>query len=340
MIEAVVFPCTYKCNGRCIMCTIYKRKGSDLPVSFFETFFSHPALRQLKSVNITGGEPTLRKDIIRLIEMINLHCSSLKEIIINTNGFCTEQIVKQISKICENLRSRIKLWVYVSLDALDDTSEIIRGVRQAHLKAMKTIEDLTLLRKKYLGLQVGISCTITSKNYDKLESVYRYAMGLDIYVDFIYATINTAYINSEPNKDEFMLNASQVSSVIRFFEKMEANAKISTAKDYYKRLIKKLQGDRTCGSCIFRDGKGLLLEADGKVSLCGMTNESLIGNLHTQTMDEILQYSLNGLDKYCAQCQTDSYYNWSVEAQEKIKFEMINSIKRKRQEEYPERIHK
>jgi len=71
-----------------------------------------------------------------------------------------------------------------------------------------------------------------------------------------------------------------------------------------------------------------------------MTNESLIGNLHVQTMDEILQHTLYNLEKHCAQCQTDSYYSWTVEAQEKIKQEMISSIKRKRQEQCSERIHK
>ena len=332
MIEAVVFPCTYKCNGRCIMCTIYKRKEIDLPISFFEPFFSHPALHQLKSINVTGGEPTLRKDLPQLIEMIISHCPALREIIINTNGFCTEQIVKQIIDIYKIMGFDKKLWIYVSLDALDESAEKIRGIKQAHLKAMKTIQKLALLREKYQKLQIGISCTITSKNYNKLEDVYRYALKMDVYIDFIYATINTAYINSEPNKNEFTLSSSQILSVIRFFESMESNSKISTPKDYYKMLIKKLQGENTRKPCIFREGKGLLLEADGKVSLCGMTNESLIGNLHIHTMDEILQHTPYDLEKHCSQCQTDSYYSWNAEAQEKIKCEMMNSIKRKRQE--------
>lgn len=322
------------------MCTIYKRKEIDLPVSFFEKFFSHPALHQLKSINITGGEPTLRKDLPQLIEMIISHCFALREIIINTNGFCTEKIIKQIINIYKILGIGKKLWIYVSLDALDETAEKIRGIKRAHLKAMKTIHKLALLRKKYPGLQIGISCTITSKNYDKLEDVYRYALKMDIYVDFIYATVNTAYINSEPQKDEFVLNPLQTLAVIQFFENMGSNAKISAPKDYYRMLIKKIKGDNMRKSCIFRDGKGLLLEADGKVSLCGMTNESLIGNLQLQTMDEILRHTRHDLEKHCAQCQTDSYYSWSMEAQEKIKQEMISSIKRKRQEQYSERTHK
>jgi len=312
------------------MCTIPERKVNDLSISFFESFFSHPLLYNLKSINLTGGEPTLRKDLPELMNMIVSHCPSLREVIINTNGFCTEQILKKVIEIYEILGFEKKLWVYVSLDALDNTAEIIRGVPQANLKAMKTIQELILLRENYSRLQIGISCTITSKNYNKLESIYQYALEKDIYTDFIYATVNTAYINSEPKKDRFELNSLQVLSVIQFFKELESAEKISSTKNYYKLLIRRLKAEKEYKACIFREGKGLLLEADGKVSLCGVTNESLLGDLQRHPVDEILKNIPKNFVKHCANCQTDSYYGWSVEAQEAIKFEMLNAIKKMR----------
>jgi len=328
MIEVVVFPCTYKCNGHCIMCTIYNRKEQDMSIDFFEPFFAHPELHNLKSINLTGGEPTLRKDLPELTKMIFSHCHSLKEIIINTNGFCTAQVLKQIIDIYDILNPGIKIWVYVSLDSVDSKAEIIRGVPKAHINAMKTIEKLVLLKRKLPNLQVGISCTITSVNYDKLEDVYQYASKLDIYVDFIYATINTAYINSSSIKDQFILNSSQISEVIHFFENLRCSSKISVSKDYYTRLIKNLKGDTTYKSCIFRERRGLLLEADGKISLCGMTCESLLGDLKESTMDSILEYEPLNIDKYCSHCQTSSYYNWTADAQQILQSNMFDKIRK------------
>lgn len=330
MIEAVVFPCTYKCNGHCIMCTIYKRKSNDLPISFFEPLFAHQEMSKLKSINITGGEPTLRKDLPQLVEMIVSYCTHIKEIIINTNGFCTEQILLQITDIYKILRSGTKLWVYVSLDALDNAAEEIRGVNAAHIKAMNTIHALKKSEKNFPNLRIGLSCTITNKNFDKLESVYQYAVENEIYSDFIYATVNTSYINSQPNKDDFILDTMQKQEVIRFFEKLILYDKISSSKKYYEILIMKLKGIEVVKSCIFREHRGLLLEADGKVRLCGMTEQSYLGDLQIHTIDEILHRNLEFMEEYCNQCQTDSYYSWTDEAQKAIQADMFQNIIRKR----------
>ena len=161
MIETMVFPCTYKCNAKCIMCSIHERKNSDLSVKEFERFFSDERLYNLKSINITGGEPTLRADLPKLVEMILDKCPLINEILINSNGLLPDLIYSQVERILNLSCDNIKLWVFVSVDALDDKAEYIRGVSKAGEKACETIEKLKKLKDRYANLEISISCTIS-----------------------------------------------------------------------------------------------------------------------------------------------------------------------------------
>lgn len=331
VIDVVVFPCTYRCDGRCIMCTVYKRKSNEHTVEYFKGFFADPALRGLKSINITGGEPTLREDLGEMVGMISSHCRQLREVIINTNGFDAKRITQRIYEIYNTLPSSIKLWVYVSLDALDERADLIRGVKNAAVKAIKSIRLLKEMKNTLPNIEVGISCTITALNYGNLNEVHRFAKQEDLYIDFIYATVNTAYINSKPNEDKFILNSEQKEEVISFFENLSSFQKISSPEYYYRKLINRLKGLRDNKECLFRSRRGVLLEADGKVRVCGMTDDCLLGELDSKmSLKDMLDNIPKEMNKYCENCETDSYYSWTDEAQEEMMRNMLNNLKIKR----------
>lgn len=185
MIETMVFPCTYKCNAKCIMCSIHERKNSDLSVKEFERFFSDERLYNLKSINITGGEPTLRADLPKLVEMILDKCPLINEILINSNGLLPDLIYSQVERILNLSCDNIKLWVFVSVDALDDKAEYIRGVSKAGEKACETIEklkslrtDMPIWRYQFLVLflrQITTDCklyTIMPRNREYVSTLY------------------------------------------------------------------------------------------------------------------------------------------------------------------------
>src|SRR5690349_11887398 len=58
-IDAVI-AVTYKCNSKCIMCNIWKEQPQNELSS--HDFLKLP--KTLKDINITGGEPFLRKDLV------------------------------------------------------------------------------------------------------------------------------------------------------------------------------------------------------------------------------------------------------------------------------------
>ena len=326
MIEAMVFPCTYHCDGKCIMCTIHQRKCIDLEIKTFESFFSSQAIKRLKSLNLTGGEPTLRDDLTELVEMILKYCTELQEVIINTNGLNPERVERQINSIVDIFPCNIKLWVLVSIDSVGKEADYIRGVKGAADRAKETVQKLKKLQD---SIKLGISCTITSANYNLLKNVLDYAKEEDMYIDFIYATVNTAYINSEPRAYAFCLNESQQKEVAKFLENAINYEKLLSSKLYIKKLIGRLRGIESLQQCILQEGRGILLEADGTIRPCGMTNKIELGNISDYSSYDNLGKALtNKQKKFCKNCFTDSYYSWTDEAQEDMLNELLGTLKR------------
>jgi MoaA/NifB/PqqE/SkfB family radical SAM enzyme len=333
MIEVAVFPCTYRCDGKCIMCSVYERNHKDLSVQTFERIFSSKKLIALKSINVTGGEPTLREDLCELIQMICSNCKLLKEIIINTNGLNPVRIMERIKEVINIIPDEVKLWVYVSLDSLGENADYIRGVKNASTKAIQTLTNLRELKSAHKNVEVAISCTITSANCSEIGDIYNYAQKNNLIIDFIYATVNTAFINSLSKKENFLINDQQKEEVISFLEKVREYSITDLSKAHFTKLIENINGIEISKECILRDGRGILIEADGKIRACGMTDEVLLGDLTVKEYNfENLGQSVEEKYKdYCAQCNTDSYYNWTKFAQSELLSDMLMTIKDIRQ---------
>ena len=62
-----MFPITYRCNARCVMCNIWRLpKKKELSLQQMEQLLSDKLFSNIEAVNITGGEPTLREDHIQI----------------------------------------------------------------------------------------------------------------------------------------------------------------------------------------------------------------------------------------------------------------------------------
>ena len=83
---------TYRCPNKWYMCNIWKYPTK------IEEEFKPDILNKLPSLdfaNITGGEPFLRED---LSEIVDILMKKSKRVVISTNGFFTDRIVKLCEK--------------------------------------------------------------------------------------------------------------------------------------------------------------------------------------------------------------------------------------------------
>jgi len=159
---------TYRCNSRCSMCNIWKVDHVDeLPP---KEYLKLPS--SLRSINVTGGEPFLREDLVEVIRKIHEAAPSSR-MVISSNGFMTNRIA---SLMAEMRRFHPKLGIGISVDGLDSVHDGVRGVKGAFKKAISTVEAV-----KAEGIEdVRIGMTILRENCGQILDVYKLSNELGV----------------------------------------------------------------------------------------------------------------------------------------------------------------
>ena len=284
----VTYLVTWRCNCRCIFCSIWKKgaaKQEELSVEDAVKIFSN--LKSLDVLRITGGEPFLRDDLAELINSIDALCSPAF-IHITTNGFLTDRILSCINNIARPHKIHIK----VSIDAIGEKHDIIRGIRGVYMRSMETVKELTSMARKN-GMTVGINQAITDENHiqDYLElKQLAYGLGIAIYPVIAHDASNALYSQSTesgPTQIEFKtfseFSPEAMEKCLRFF--MDESAKNCSFSerivDYYyqKGLYNRLVLRRNIPNprCVALSNH-LRILPNGDVPVCYFNND-IVGNL-------------------------------------------------------------
>ena len=158
------------CNSRCIMCNIWRDgRREKLSLEDFKQELAHPFYSEVRHVGITGGEPTLRKDLTELYELLPKLLPKLTGASFITHGMQTERTVEVYSKVHALYRSlNLTFNGMVSLDGVGPVHDLVRGRKDAFETASQT-----LLQLKQRGVNVIAACTIVRSNvyglHDLLE---------------------------------------------------------------------------------------------------------------------------------------------------------------------------
>ena len=171
---------TDRCDLRCIYCMKEKMtflpKNEILTLEEIERLCDNFIEMGVKKIRLTGGEPLVRKDIIKLIANLNKkkQNTNLNEITLTTNGTLLEKYSKSLK---ENGINRIN----VSLDTID-------------YKKYNEITRFGNLDKVILGIKEAIKNNIKIKintvaiknfNENELENLIFWADDLNIDITFI-----------------------------------------------------------------------------------------------------------------------------------------------------------
>ncbi|MDD4856907.1 MAG: radical SAM protein [Candidatus Krumholzibacteria bacterium] len=158
-IDAVI-AITYRCDSRCNMCNIWKLPPGDELTP--EEFRNLP--RTLRDINITGGEPFLRDDIVEVVRILDEHCNHPR-IVISTNGFERRRIM-HAAPLLMKIGRRIGL--AVSLDGIGEKHDEIRGVSGGFDKVVETLKQLRTIGYR----NVRVAFTAQRSNAKHLGAVY------------------------------------------------------------------------------------------------------------------------------------------------------------------------
>lgn len=166
----VTYLVTWRCSYKCIMCDVWKKdqnREEELSLEDIDTIFTQ--LRRLDAVRLSGGEPFLRSDLPEIIEVVERRVSP-RIVHITTNGWDAERIVSAV----ESFPVLDKIHIKISIDAVGKEHDRIRGVEGAFDRAINTLKELALLRKKkrfFLGVNQTIVDEESIRSYEKLHEL-------------------------------------------------------------------------------------------------------------------------------------------------------------------------
>ena len=171
---------TDRCDLRCVYCMNEKMtflpKKEILSLEEIERMCDNFIDLGVTKIRLTGGEPLIRKDLIKLIHNLNLkkNDTTLNEITLTTNGTLLEKFSDQLK---ENGINRIN----ISLDTIQENkyNKITRFG-----KLSKVINGI--YKAKNSGIKIKINVVaIKNFNEDEFEKIIEWANVLKIDISFI-----------------------------------------------------------------------------------------------------------------------------------------------------------
>ncbi|OPL12018.1 MAG: hypothetical protein AVO34_02050 [Firmicutes bacterium ML8_F2] len=169
--------------------------------------------RNLKNINISGGEPFLRNDLTEIVRAVVRRCPKAK-IIISTNGFLPSAIKRQMQDI---VKFKMDIGIAVSLDGFGKVHEDLRGYPGGFSLVLETIRLLKNLNIKDLKL----AFTLNDKNLNQLKRVYKLSKELGVEFSLAACHDSSHYFKKENNQIE---NTSQAGNQLDWLIKKELSS--------------------------------------------------------------------------------------------------------------------
>ncbi len=214
--ERFVLHAGYSCNERCEFCYYLK----DIVNGTARDFSTEKNKKRIKfaykigkrAIDISGGEPTIRKDLPELINFCRK--TGYETINIITNGIITSNI-----DYCKTLKTSGLTEGLFSIHSHDASiHDALTRVKGSHQKVIASLENF-----KKLNLQRRINTVITNKNFREIESF------LKLIYEWQPMTVNLIVFNPS----ETAVNIKKEGTV-RFSDYQVIGDAISSALDKWK----------------------------------------------------------------------------------------------------------
>ncbi|KAI9646199.1 hypothetical protein NHQ30_005639 [Ciborinia camelliae] len=270
---------TEKCNLRCVYCM----PEEGVPQSPQPDLLTTPEIVLLSSIfvsqgvskiRLTGGEPTVRRDILPLMQQIGaLRSRGLRELCLTTNGL---NLARKLDGMVEAGLTGVNL----SLDTLDPWQFQIMTRRKGFEAVMKSIDRILHMNKLGAGIKLKINCVVM-RGVNEREIIPFVELGREKEVEVRFIE----YMPFDGNKwsQGKMLSYKEMLDIIR--QKYPALRKVADHKNDTSKTYK-IPGfvgkmgfitsmtHNFCGTC-----NRLRITSDGNLKVC------LFGNAEVSLRD-------------------------------------------------------
>jgi MoaA/NifB/PqqE/SkfB family radical SAM enzyme len=260
-----------ECNLKCTYC--WYETGADtyqnqsVTVAEYDTWLAACARRgPLHQVNLTGGEPLLRAD---LLDVFAVACRHARHTAVFTNGLLLTVDLAEtlLAAGCE---------IHVSLDhASMGLGDRVRG------GTAKTLAALELLGSVRAGPRVQVCMVLTSRNWNDLDAVAELAARFGFRLELIPVGV--------PDIHPLSLATLPPQARTELAAKLRGWRERLGRPLYYSRIAQWLTRGKlpAVSGCSFAEC-GVFINSAGGVQLCA-ARKPLLGNIKTDSPERILQ---------------------------------------------------
>ncbi|MGC8478582.1 MAG: radical SAM/SPASM domain-containing protein [Candidatus Micrarchaeia archaeon] len=187
------------CQSRCLTCNIWQLKPvGELSLDEISEFAKKN--NYFKWIEITGGEPFLRSDIVEIIKAFKENSKDLYVVTIPTNSLTNQEVIAK--RVKEILGLKIpRLVITLSLDGYRELHDKIRGVPGNFDKVISLYKKLDEIRKEDGRLSFVFGYTMSSYNAGKLMETFS-----KVKEELPDITFNDFHINLAQESDNYYHN--------------------------------------------------------------------------------------------------------------------------------------
>lgn len=275
---------TDRCNFRCIYCM--PETMTFLPrtqiLTIEEIIYIANVFVELgiKKIRITGGEPLLRQNVLKLLQNLGKN-KLLEELAITTNGSKMEEMATPLKQ------AGVKR-VNISLDTLD-TNKFKQITRTGDLK--KTLNGIYVAKKVGFA-RIKINAVIL-KNYNHTEVVNLLQFAVDNEIDISFIEEMPLGIIDSHDRNAMYYSSDSIKKDLEKYFKLVSTPEVTAGPSTYFKVL----GTNTkagfisphsanfCNAC-----NRVRLTAQGQLLLC-------LGNEHSVNLKNIIRTSSNTTKK-------------------------------------------
>ncbi|MEP6506691.1 MAG: radical SAM protein [Gemmatimonadales bacterium] len=157
------------CNMKCEHCFYWTSLNKRDDMSVEELFALSDDLGPIENLNLSGGEPFLRKEFAEICRRF-ITKNGVKQIYVPTNGYFTQRTIDQVSGTLQE--PSLELFVAeISLDGMPEFHDTFRGAKNSFDHAMETYDALAELQKTDPRLRIHCISTATDVNIEQIREL-------------------------------------------------------------------------------------------------------------------------------------------------------------------------
>lgn len=328
--------CTLTCNAKCKHC------GSSAENKTYEDELSTTEIKQAFKqiaedfnankilINVTGGEPLLRKDLFEVMEYatkeLGFHWG------MTTNGILlTERNIEKLKK--SNIET-----ISISIDGLRETHDNFRGLKGSY---DIIIQNIKKLKNSNFVKHTQVTTVFNKNNISELEKLYNLMLDLNLNS---WRLISMDPIGRANENNELLLQSEDLKILLNFIRKKNKSKKLEL--QYGCPSFLGLKYEKEVRKSYFYCRTGINIASilfNGDLFVCPNVprrKELIQGNIKKNRFSDIWnnkygpfrtkqRTKCNNCEKctYWEYCLGGSYHTWNFEKniQNKCVYEMFNS---------------